>query len=50
MTNLFCFVIFCRFKAEIESGLIDIISPPESFYPDLNNLRETFGDPAERVK
>ncbi|KAJ8028701.1 Alpha-1,3-mannosyl-glycoprotein 4-beta-N-acetylglucosaminyltransferase B [Holothuria leucospilota] len=39
-----------QFAAEVESGLIDIISPPVSYYPDLDNLPETFGDTHERVK
>ncbi|XP_007895851.1 alpha-1,3-mannosyl-glycoprotein 4-beta-N-acetylglucosaminyltransferase B isoform X2 [Callorhinchus milii] len=35
---------------EIESGLLEIISPSPGFYPDLSNLRETFGDTQQRVK
>ncbi|XP_066287060.1 alpha-1,3-mannosyl-glycoprotein 4-beta-N-acetylglucosaminyltransferase B-like isoform X2 [Branchiostoma lanceolatum] len=38
------------YKAPIESGLLEIISPPAGFYPDLDSLKETFGDPRERVK
>ncbi|XP_078683412.1 alpha-1,3-mannosyl-glycoprotein 4-beta-N-acetylglucosaminyltransferase B-like isoform X2 [Branchiostoma floridae x Branchiostoma belcheri] len=38
------------YKAPIESGLLEIISPPAGFYPDLDSLKETFGDPKERVK
>ncbi|KAI4577863.1 hypothetical protein MJG53_020549, partial [Ovis ammon polii x Ovis aries] len=39
-----------RFSKEISSGLVEIISPPESYYPDLTNLKETFGDSKERVR
>ncbi|XP_033112076.1 alpha-1,3-mannosyl-glycoprotein 4-beta-N-acetylglucosaminyltransferase A-like isoform X2 [Anneissia japonica] len=38
------------FPREIESGLLEVISPPASYYPDLDNLKETFGDSKERVK
>ena len=27
-----------------------MISPPANYYPDLSHLRESFGDPIERVK
>lgn len=39
-----------EFSREISSGLLEIISPPESYYPDLTNLKETFGDSKERVR
>lgn len=39
-----------RFPEHLESGLLEVISPPESFYPDMNNLRQTLGDPIERVR
>lgn len=39
-----------RFSKEISSGLVEVISPPESYYPDLTNLKETFGDSKERVR
>lgn len=29
---------------------MDVISPPASYYPDLDNLRQTLGDPIERVR
>ncbi|KAG9348669.1 hypothetical protein JZ751_028986, partial [Albula glossodonta] len=48
---LFLILLFlCRFAAEFSSGLLELISPPASYYPDLNNLKETFGDSKERVK
>jgi len=30
--------------------LLEIIAPPAEFYPDLNNLRQTLGDPAYRIQ
>lgn len=39
-----------EFSKEINSGLLEVISPPESYYPDLTNLKETFGDSKERVR
>lgn len=39
-----------RFPEHVESGLIDVIGPHPSFYPDLNNLKQTFGDAPERVR
>lgn len=41
---------FPRFSTELSSGLLEVISPPASYYPDLNNLKETFGDSKERVR
>ncbi|XP_053317064.1 alpha-1,3-mannosyl-glycoprotein 4-beta-N-acetylglucosaminyltransferase-like protein MGAT4D [Spea bombifrons] len=38
------------FPREIQSGVLEIISPPASYYPDLNNVKETFGDSKERVR
>ena len=39
-----------RFLTELDSGLIEVISPPVNYYPDLDNLPQSFGDPKERVK
>lgn len=39
-----------RFPEYIENGLIEVISPPASYYPDWNKLRITLNDPVERVK
>uniref|UniRef100_A0A147BT51 Putative n-acetylglucosaminyltransferase vi n=1 Tax=Ixodes ricinus TaxID=34613 RepID=A0A147BT51_IXORI len=33
-----------------ESGLLEIVAPPASYYPDMDRLRETLGDPLQRVK
>lgn len=39
-----------RFPEYCENGLIEVISPPASYYPDWNKLRITLNDPVERVK
>ncbi|XP_020848470.1 alpha-1,3-mannosyl-glycoprotein 4-beta-N-acetylglucosaminyltransferase A [Phascolarctos cinereus] len=39
-----------EFSTEINSGLMEIISPPATYYPDFTNLKKTFGDSKERVK
>uniref|UniRef100_K7FHZ4 Alpha-1,3-mannosyl-glycoprotein 4-beta-N-acetylglucosaminyltransferase B n=1 Tax=Pelodiscus sinensis TaxID=13735 RepID=K7FHZ4_PELSI len=38
------------FPKEIQSGLLEVISPSPHFYPDFSRLRESFGDPKERVR
>uniref|UniRef100_A0A670ICN8 Alpha-1,3-mannosyl-glycoprotein 4-beta-N-acetylglucosaminyltransferase B n=1 Tax=Podarcis muralis TaxID=64176 RepID=A0A670ICN8_PODMU len=38
------------FPNEIHSGLLEVISPSLHFYPDFSRLRESFGDPKERVR
>ncbi|XP_028846965.1 alpha-1,3-mannosyl-glycoprotein 4-beta-N-acetylglucosaminyltransferase A isoform X2 [Denticeps clupeoides] len=38
------------FSTELISGLLEVISPPATYYPDFNNLKETFGDSKDRVK
>uniref|UniRef100_A0AAQ5WZ83 Alpha-1,3-mannosyl-glycoprotein 4-beta-N-acetylglucosaminyltransferase A n=1 Tax=Amphiprion ocellaris TaxID=80972 RepID=A0AAQ5WZ83_AMPOC len=37
-------------NTRLSSGLLEVISPPATYYPDLTNLKETFGDSRERVK
>lgn len=44
-----CHLLF-RFLEDINSGLIEIVSPSESYYPDLDSVPLTFGDSRERVK
>uniref|UniRef100_A0A8C7N5C7 Alpha-1,3-mannosyl-glycoprotein 4-beta-N-acetylglucosaminyltransferase A n=1 Tax=Oncorhynchus kisutch TaxID=8019 RepID=A0A8C7N5C7_ONCKI len=39
-----------EFSIEFSSGLLEVISPPASYYPDLKDLKETFGDSRERVR
>uniref|UniRef100_A0A8C5LYY9 MGAT4 family member D n=1 Tax=Leptobrachium leishanense TaxID=445787 RepID=A0A8C5LYY9_9ANUR len=38
------------FPQEILSGVLEVISPPASYYPDMTNIKETFGDSKERVR
>uniref|UniRef100_A0A8C8B8B1 MGAT4 family member D n=1 Tax=Otus sunia TaxID=257818 RepID=A0A8C8B8B1_9STRI len=38
------------FPREIQSGVLEVISPPASYYPDLSNLKQTFGDSEDRVR
>lgn len=39
-----------QFQTHFESGLLEVISPPAEFYPDMDNLKLTFGDTKERVR
>lgn len=39
-----------RFATYVENGLIEVLSPPASYYPNMDKLRLTLGDSAERVK
>ncbi|KAF5896251.1 alpha-1,3-mannosyl-glycoprotein 4-beta-N-acetylglucosaminyltransferase B-like, partial [Clarias magur] len=39
-----------NFPDDVKSGLVEVISPSPYFYPNLSNLKETFGDSKERVK
>lgn len=45
-----CLILLFRFSEQMESGLIEVISPPASYYPDMENLRSTLGDSPERVR
>ncbi|XP_062902700.1 alpha-1,3-mannosyl-glycoprotein 4-beta-N-acetylglucosaminyltransferase B-like [Mobula hypostoma] len=38
------------YAKEIQSGLLEIISPSKNFYPNLLDLKETFGDSQTRVR
>uniref|UniRef100_A0A8C6KBT5 Alpha-1,3-mannosyl-glycoprotein 4-beta-N-acetylglucosaminyltransferase B n=1 Tax=Nothobranchius furzeri TaxID=105023 RepID=A0A8C6KBT5_NOTFU len=38
------------FPGEIQAGLLEVVSPSIHFYPDFSRLRESFGDPKERVR
>ncbi|EDW94524.2 alpha-1,3-mannosyl-glycoprotein 4-beta-N-acetylglucosaminyltransferase A [Drosophila yakuba] len=42
--------IEASFDQHVESGLIDIIAPAASYYPNFERLRITLNDPLERVK
>ncbi|XP_065171770.1 alpha-1,3-mannosyl-glycoprotein 4-beta-N-acetylglucosaminyltransferase B-like [Atheta coriaria] len=39
-----------RFPSQVDSGLIEVVSPSVSYYPDMDKLRSTLGDPLERVR
>ncbi|KAH9499463.1 Alpha-1,3-mannosyl-glycoprotein 4-beta-N-acetylglucosaminyltransferase B, partial [Bulinus truncatus] len=42
--------IMQNFSQEIESGLLDIITPLAAYYPDLSQIKPNLNDPPERVK
>lgn len=44
------YFVFFRFKDDVESGLVEIICPPASYYPNFNMLKENLGDSKERTK
>lgn len=46
---MFSLAFYFRFPNECEAGVIDVISPSSSFYPDLSKLRDTLGDDHQRV-
>lgn len=48
--NLVAKQIQLRFNEFIENGLIEVLAPPVSYYPDMSKLRITLNDPPERVK
>ncbi len=39
-----------RYATHLESGLLEVISPASAFYPNLDAVKETFGDTKDRVK
>ncbi|XP_071088522.1 alpha-1,3-mannosyl-glycoprotein 4-beta-N-acetylglucosaminyltransferase B-like [Haliotis cracherodii] len=39
-----------QFPEYLDSGLLEVIAPPSGFYPDLDHLKETFGDSKERIR
>ncbi|KAM6924025.1 alpha-1,3-mannosyl-glycoprotein 4-beta-N-acetylglucosaminyltransferase A-like [Xenentodon cancila] len=39
-----------NFPKDVESGLLEVVSPSQYYYPDFSTLRETFGDSKDRVK
>ena len=47
---LFIREIYRNFTRQVDNGLLQVISPNKSAYPDFKNLRQTFGDPMERVQ
>ncbi|XP_068451504.1 alpha-1,3-mannosyl-glycoprotein 4-beta-N-acetylglucosaminyltransferase B-like isoform X2 [Clinocottus analis] len=39
-----------NFPKEVQSGLLEVVSPSQYYYPDFSSLTETFGDSKDRVK
>ncbi|KAJ4945934.1 hypothetical protein JOQ06_023612, partial [Pogonophryne albipinna] len=39
-----------NFPKEVQSGLLEVVSPHQHYYPDFTLLGETFGDSKDRVK
>lgn len=39
-----------RFSQYVENGLIEVLSPPPSYYPNMEKLKITLNDPPERVR
>ncbi|XP_030045247.1 alpha-1,3-mannosyl-glycoprotein 4-beta-N-acetylglucosaminyltransferase B [Microcaecilia unicolor] len=48
--NAIAETIIHAFPHEVQSGMIEVISPPPAYYPDFSNIKETFGDSKERVR
>lgn len=42
--------IKASFAPQLESGILEIMSPPAEFYPDMGGIRQTLGDSLERVQ
>ncbi|XP_021954594.1 alpha-1,3-mannosyl-glycoprotein 4-beta-N-acetylglucosaminyltransferase B [Folsomia candida] len=42
--------IIRQFKDDVDSGLVEIIAPSASFYPDLKSIKSTLGDSDERTR
>ncbi|XP_060904807.1 alpha-1,3-mannosyl-glycoprotein 4-beta-N-acetylglucosaminyltransferase B-like isoform X1 [Labrus mixtus] len=43
-------IIANNFPTEVLSGLLEVVSPSQYYYPDFSVLKETFGDSMDRVK
>ena len=41
--------IVSKFSEQLNSGMLEVIAPPASFYPDMSNLPRTYSDPPDRV-
>ncbi|KAM4555714.1 alpha-1,3-mannosyl-glycoprotein 4-beta-N-acetylglucosaminyltransferase A-like isoform 2-T2 [Odontesthes bonariensis] len=39
-----------NFPKEVKSGLLEVVSPSQYYYPDFKNLEETLGDSMDRVR
>ncbi|KAF7642427.1 hypothetical protein LDENG_00258040, partial [Lucifuga dentata] len=38
-----------NFPKEVQSGVLEVISPSQYYYPNFSSLKETFGDSKDRV-
>ncbi len=38
------------FSQQLDEGLLEVISPPAEYYPNWSTLKQTLGDPLERVQ
>lgn len=45
-----CVCVCYSFPEQVQSGLLEVISPSPFYYPDWSNLSQTLGDPLDRVK
>ncbi|KAJ0002735.1 hypothetical protein NQD34_007884, partial [Periophthalmus magnuspinnatus] len=43
-------VKFLDFPKEVESGLLEVVSPSQYYYPNFTSIKETFGDSKDRTK
>ncbi|XP_029021070.1 alpha-1,3-mannosyl-glycoprotein 4-beta-N-acetylglucosaminyltransferase B-like isoform X3 [Betta splendens] len=39
-----------NFPKEVQSGLLEVVSPSQYYYPNFSSLQETFGDSKDRIK
>ncbi|CAG2121382.1 unnamed protein product [Medioppia subpectinata] len=39
-----------QFGEHMDSGLLEVISPPASYYPNMSTITQTLGDPIDRVR
>ena len=50
MKLLILFKVQNMFGKHVDRGVLEVISPPQDFYPNLTALRPTLGDEPERVQ
>ncbi|XP_051820557.1 alpha-1,3-mannosyl-glycoprotein 4-beta-N-acetylglucosaminyltransferase-like protein MGAT4D [Antechinus flavipes] len=43
-------IIKARFPKQVDSGVLEMISPPAFYYPSFSNIKLTFGDSEKRVR
>ncbi|KAM6953356.1 alpha-1,3-mannosyl-glycoprotein 4-beta-N-acetylglucosaminyltransferase B-like [Aplochiton taeniatus] len=49
-TNKIADIVRTNFPSDVSSGLLEVVSCSQHFYPDFQNLQSTFGDSKQRVK